>query len=100
MPTSVSECVQMRANFHKRRLIIRAGTEQGPAVAEGSEAAAAGNATGAMAAPPRERAKSCKPETSECSDRDEPLLEHGKLLEPCLRLGYAREFPIGDRRNE
>ena len=89
MPTSVSECVQMRANFHKRRLIIRAGTEQGPAVAgaEGSEAAAAGNATGAMAGPPRERAKSCKPETSECSARDERLLEPGKLLEPCLRLG-------------
>src|SRR5262245_6009685 len=31
---------------------------------------------------PCQRAKSCKPETSECNNRDEQLLEHGGLLEP------------------
>jgi hypothetical protein len=50
--------------------------------------------------PPRQHAKSCKPETSECSDRDEQLLKHGELLEPCLRLGDAHEFPIGDQRDD
>ena len=33
---------------------------------------------------PRQRAKACKPETSECDGRDEQLLEHGELPEPCL----------------
>src|SRR5262245_23597590 len=56
--------------------------------------------------PPRQRAKSCKPETSECNDRDEQflvdeqLLEQDDLLKPCLRLAHAHESPIGDQRND
>ena len=41
-----------------------------------------------------------QPMTSECSDRDEQLLERGEFLEPCLRLGQAHEFPMDDQRDD